>query len=66
MSGCRLVRRQLSLILPEAVYEEWQETPNDLVTDQRDGLSLSIVGPEAEGVSEPHWAPLSRWGKGIL
>lgn len=37
MSGCRLLGRQLSLILPKVVYELERETPSDLVTPERDG-----------------------------
>ena len=37
LSGCRLVGRQLSLILPRPVYEQGGETSSELVTDQRDG-----------------------------
>jgi len=37
VSGCRLRGRQLSLLLPRVVYEDWPETPSELATDQRDG-----------------------------
>jgi hypothetical protein len=37
VSGCRLLGQQLSLILSDVVYEEQQESPSELVTDQRDG-----------------------------
>ena len=44
VSGCRLQGRQLSLILPVTVYEEWTETPSEFVTDQGDGRPSVMVG----------------------
>ena len=40
VSGCRLQGRQLSLILPKVVYEEFWKTPSEFVTDQCDGSHI--------------------------
>src|SRR5271166_6572161 len=37
VSGCRLLVRQFSFILPDVVYGQARKTPSELVTDERDG-----------------------------
>src|SRR5208283_4494717 len=58
MSGCRLVGRQLSLILREAVYDESGERPSELVTVQRDGRPMATAGEDGTHISQKRemWA----------
>src|SRR5271165_3700256 len=54
VSGGRLLGRQLSLILPQAVYDEGRETPSGLVTVGRDRWPRLMSGRTGRESDLPH------------